>query len=316
MTDQQSADDVDIESLVAGIDDGDVGALARAITILEDRTDGYHQLRRELDTRHPECHVIGVTGAPGTGKSTLVDALTQDLADETSVGVLAVDPAAVASGGAVLGDRIRMAPNPAIFIRSMSTRGTPGGIAPAVADVLAAYRAFGFDYILVETVGTGQSEVAVVTVADTVVVLVSPVGGDLIQTLKGGVLEIGDIFVVNKADCQGADQTAMELREMVRAEGSTSRDWQPAVVQTVATTGTGVTELREELTAHRQTTATENPSLERMKTRIRGQVRQAVDEQLQGDDRLDDLAQEVLAGERQIRDAAETLATSILEHNE
>jgi LAO/AO transport system kinase len=194
-------------------------ALARVITNIENRQPGYRDLVSELHRHTGQADVIGITGSPGSGKSTLVDKLAaQYREDGLTVGVIAIDPSSPFTGGAVLGDRIRMASNVGdmdVFFRSMSARGTLGGLSTATTDAVKALDAFGKDKVLIETVGAGQNEIDIVKTADTVMVLVPPGSGDDVQMLKAGILEIGDVFVVNKADLDGSDRTVMELREML-----------------------------------------------------------------------------------------------------
>jgi LAO/AO transport system kinase len=205
--------------LVERLLDGDYRALARTITVIEDRQPGYRDLVAALYAHRGDAHVVGVTGSPGAGKSTLVDKLAAAYRDRgLTVGVVAVDPSSPYSGGAVLGDRVRMGSTVGdmdVFVRSMSTRGQLGGLSTATADAIVALEAFGKDRIVVETVGAGQNEVDVVRAADTVAVLVQPGSGDDVQMLKAGILEIGDLFVVNKADLEGAGRTVADLEEMV-----------------------------------------------------------------------------------------------------
>jgi len=263
------ADDL-IEDLLAG----EHRALARVITTVEDRQPGYRDLVSRLHEHTGNAEVIGVTGSPGAGKSTLVDKLAATYREQgLTVGVIAVDPSSPFTGGAVLGDRIRMASNVGdmdVFVRSMSARGQLGGLSTATGDAIKALDAFGKDRVIIETVGAGQNEVDVVRTADTVAVLVQPGSGDDIQMLKAGILEIGDVFVVNKADMDGADRTVQQLREMIQqnqgdydrsaaghhgevveAEAVDARQWEPSVVETVATAGEGVDELIGALDAHR-----------------------------------------------------------------
>ena len=205
--------------LVEDLLDGKHRALARVITKIENREPGYRDLVSALHEHTGHASVVGVTGSPGAGKSTLVDKLAKTYRDRgETVGVIAVDPSSPYTGGAVLGDRIRMASNIGdmdVFFRSMSARGQLGGLSTATADAVKALDAFGKDRIIIETVGAGQNEVDVVRTADTVAVLVQPGSGDDVQMLKAGILEIGDVFVVNKADMDGASRTVAELKEMI-----------------------------------------------------------------------------------------------------
>jgi len=274
--------------LVAELLSGSHRALARVITRIENRSPGHRGIVSRLHEHTGGADVIGITGSPGAGKSTLVDKLAAAYRERgDTVGVVAVDPSSPYTGGAVLGDRIRMGSNVGdmdVFFRSMSARGQLGGLSMATADAVKALDAFGKDVVIVETVGAGQNEIDVVRTADTVAVLVQPGSGDDIQTLKAGILEIGDVFVVNKADMDGAERTLAELEEMVhRRESPTegldtghhgfdvpdhpdsdedgdggddadgdgaSAEWTPDVTRTVANTGEGVEDLIATFDAH------------------------------------------------------------------
>lgn len=209
-----------LDSLVRNFRAGRIGALARAISIIEDERKGYDTLARELLGGPPAARRTGFTGPPGAGKSSLLTAATETYrSDDERVGMVAVDPTSPYSGGALLGDRIRMndlATDPGVFIRSMATRGSLGGLAGATREALDLIDAFGFERILVETVGVGQTELEIVSAADTVVVVLVPESGDSVQAMKAGLMEIADIFVVNKADRPGADRLARDLRQALR----------------------------------------------------------------------------------------------------
>ena len=225
MTEPDSPDPPDRNrQLVASLLDGEHRALARVISRIEDRAPGHRDLVSRLHPHTGDAAVIGVTGSPGAGKSTLVDKLAAAYRDRgNTVGVVAVDPASPYSGGSVLGDRIRMAATVGdmdVFVRSMSARGRLGGLSTATTDAVHALDAFGKDVVLVETVGAGQNEVDIVRTADTVAVVVQPGSGDDVQMLKAGILEIGDVFVVNKADMDGVDRLLAELEEMLHRSGS------------------------------------------------------------------------------------------------
>jgi LAO/AO transport system kinase len=234
----------DAPDLVDDLLAGKHRALARTITKIENRSAGYRDIVSALYPHTGDADVVGITGSPGSGKSTLVDKMAKQYRDAgEEVGVIAVDPSSPFTGGAVLGDRIRMASTSTdmdVFFRSMSARGSLGGLSTATADAVKALDAFGKDKIIVETVGAGQSEVDIVKTADTVAVLVPPSSGDDVQMLKAGILEIGDVFVVNKADLTGADKTVTELKNMLDMREADPGDWTPEVVETVAKSGEGV----------------------------------------------------------------------------
>lgn len=243
----------DPAELIVSAVGGDRRALARLITIVEDDRPG---VVLALQLAHAATQTgwrVGLTGAPGAGKSTLTDALIAELRERgDEVAVLAVDPSSPFSGGAVLGDRVRMqrhVGDRGVYVRSMASRGHLGGLAAAAPRALAILQAVGFPWLLVETVGVGQDEVEIVRAADTAVVVVTPGWGDAVQAAKAGILEIGDVFVVNKADRPGVEQTVADLRQMLSM--GAERAWRPPVVTTVASEGTGVAELVTAIVSHR-----------------------------------------------------------------
>jgi LAO/AO transport system kinase len=226
---------------------GEIRAIARAISIVEDESEASALLVSTLFPHTGHAYLIGVTGPPGAGKSTLVDRLTTELRTAGhTVGILAVDPSSPFTGGAILGDRVRMqahAGDPGVFIRSMATRGNLGGLARATNDAAIVLDAAGREFVIIETVGVGQDEVDIVRTADVSVVVLVPGTGDEVQALKAGIMEIADIFVVNKADREGADRMAAGVEAMLSLGSRATEDWRPLVLKTEATTGAGVPEL-------------------------------------------------------------------------
>ena len=225
---------------------GDPRALARAISTVENRSPGWSELLKALFPLSGKARIIGLTGSPGAGKSTLVDRLARHYRKENrTVGIVAVDPTSPYTGGAILGDRIRMQDHfadPGIYIRSMATRGSLGGLARATADVTTVLDAAGRDLIMIETVGVGQDEIDIVRLADITIVILVPGMGDDVQTIKAGIMEIADIFVINKSDREGAERVEREIRAM-QSLAVRSDNWTPPIVKTVASEGVGVKEL-------------------------------------------------------------------------
>ena len=235
-----------LQSWIEQLRSGDTRALARAISVIEDHGPGAYELLKAVFPHSGKARVIGLTGAPGAGKSTLVDQLAHHYRSaQQTVGIVAVDPTSPYTGGAILGDRIRMQSHhgdPGIYIRSMATRGSLGGLARTTADVATVLDASGRNVILIETVGVGQDEVDIVRLADITVVILVPGMGDDVQTIKAGIMEIADIFVINKSDREGAERVEREIRTM-QSLAIRHDAWTPPIVKTVATDGQGIDEL-------------------------------------------------------------------------
>jgi len=274
---------VKVDDLVQQMREGDRSALARLISLIER---GGDTARQVLEAVHPytgTAYVVGITGPPGAGKSTLVDALVHHYRQQgLQVGVLAVDPSSPFTGGAFLGDRVRMQRHyldPGVFIRSMATRGSAGGLPRMVQGAIKVMDASGRDLVLVETVGVGQTELEVMQVADTVVLVLVPEAGDAIQTLKAGILEIADILVVNKADREGASRLAGDLEAMLNM-ALEQPWWRPPVLLTQAHKGEGVDRLVQEIARHRQALEASSRLAEKRRARVRREFLRTVEEAL------------------------------------
>jgi LAO/AO transport system kinase len=244
----------DVPALVAAARDGDPRAVARLISLIEGDDPALREVAAALAPHTGRAQVLGLTGSPGVGKSTTTNELVRALrATGKRVGVLAVDPSSPFTGGAILGDRVRMqdhATDPGVYIRSMSTRGHLGGLAAATPQAVRVLDGAGCDVVLVETVGVGQAEVEVASLADTVVVLLAPGLGDAIQAAKAGILEIADVFVVNKADRDGANATYTDIQGMIALGERAPGQWRPQVVRTVAVRGEGIDDLLTAIDKH------------------------------------------------------------------
>ncbi|KWX68400.1 methylmalonyl Co-A mutase-associated GTPase MeaB [Mycobacterium sp. NAZ190054] len=295
-------------------------SLARALTLVESRSDAASELLAEIWKDTGRAHVVGITGPAGSGKSTLVTAMAQEyVARGSRVAILAVDPSSAYSGGAILGDRIRMtelAGRKDVYIRSMASRGATGGLSRAVLDGIVVLDAAGYDVIILETVGVGQAEVDVISVAHTVVVVSVPGLGDDIQAIKAGLIEIADIHVVNKADRPGADLTVKQLRESLRLAHREAQQWNVPIQKTTAATGEGVGELLDQAAEHR-TWMTGHGGLEQVErrnaaTRIRWAAEALVAEKLRSGMRDFDAAVDALiARDEEPRQAAARLLTAM-----
>ena len=308
----------DVSALVEHARRGDARSVARLISLVEDASPLLREVMAGLVAHAGHAQVVGITGSPGVGKSTSTSALVSVLrAQGKRVGVLAVDPSSPFSGGALLGDRVRMqehALDEGVYIRSMASRGHLGGLSWATPQALRVLDAAGCDVILVETVGVGQSEVEVAAMADTTLVLLAPGMGDGIQAAKAGILEVGDVFVVNKADREGAQQVRRELRSMVALSQRSAGAWTPPIVLTTASRGEGVEDLADALEVHREHLATSGELQRRRLRRARDEIEHLAVTSLRQQWRgvhdaaaLDDLAVEVVQGRSDPYTAADRL---------
>jgi LAO/AO transport system kinase len=308
-------------SVIAGVLAGRARDIGRAISAVE-RDGGAPEISRALFARTGRARVLGITGPPGAGKSTLALRLAQAFRRRgKTVGIVAVDPSSPFTGGAILGDRIRMAEiytDPGVFIRSMATRGALGGLARATSDAVDVLDAAGFDVVLIETVGVGQDEVDIVKAAETIAVVLVPGLGDDIQAIKAGILEIGDVFIVNKADREGADRLAAELSMML--DLSPALGWRPPIIRTVAPSGEGVEGALAALQSHGEYLASGGEALERRRRRARARLEALLDERFRRYVRehapeaegLDEAALSVASGRDDPHSAAERLFSAVI----
>jgi LAO/AO transport system kinase len=292
------------QEIARGVLAGDRRSIARAITTIENNSPKAQELIASIFPHTGNAHIIGLTGPPGSGKSTLIDKIIREYRRKgKTVGVIAVDPTSPFTGGAFLGDRIRMqelSTDQGVFIRSMATRNYLGGIAKATKNAAKVLDAAGKDVVIVETVGAGQSEVEIIKVAQTIVVLFAPGLGDEIQAIKAGIMEIADIFVVNKADRTNADKAVMDIQAMLQLNNK-EKKWKPPVLRTTALTGEGVPQLIEKIEAHRLFLEKE---FERRRNRekaeaelveaIKEKVASSIIEELKRERKLEDFLQKIL----------------------
>jgi LAO/AO transport system kinase len=292
---------------VAEILAGSPTAVARLITWLEDEDERAYQCMVKLYRHTGKAYIVGITGSPGAGKSTLTDKLTRHIRKAgLSVGIIAVDPSSPFTGGAILGDRVRMSEHNLdqdVYIRSMATRGFLGGMSKATGDVVKVLDAFGKDVVIIETVGVGQDEVDIIGIADTTCLVLVPGLGDAIQSMKAGIMEIADVFVINKADRAGADQLMAEVTYRVELDASIKHtDWSPTVVKTVAVDDEGLDQLWQAVEQHRQHLENGDRLHEKRRERtyretlrmIHNEIFRVVREQLQNTGQLDSIVADIL----------------------
>ena len=313
------------QSLSSRVLKGDVPAAARLITLIEDESPDALEELQSLYPHTGKAYIVGVTGAPGVGKSTLTDNLIDSFRHrDMTVGVIAIDPTSAITGGALLGDRIRMqrhAADPAVFIRSLATRGWAGGLAKAAIGAIHVMDALGKAIIFVETVGSGQVELDIAKAADTTLLVLAPGAGDEIQTMKAGIIESADILVINKSDREGADRLKADLEAMLTMKPQRSADWLPPVILTEATTEKSTGKLAESIQKHRDYLNTKGEMSYRHRERVKLELLSTVEglvkdflHQLDGGDYLERLLDDLQQGKTSPQKAAQDIISRMIKH--
>ena len=315
--------DNDLQELISKFQERDHLALARIITIVENKPERAKEIFDVLYKNTGNAYIVGITGSPGSGKSTLICKVAQEMRSRgKTVGIISIDPSSPFSGGAFLGDRVRMreiVSDPEIFIRSVASRGMSGGLSKATYDIATVFDAYGKDYIIIETVGAGQAEVDVIKIADTVVCVFMPGAGDSIQAQKAGIIEIGDILVVNKADLNG-DKLVLQL-ELALDSYTRQTGWRPPVLSTIATDGLGINELLEAIEEHRKHVELSGLLEERRRDHIEKKIKEIVESLVQGyiytylneEKGIERLVEKVYSREENLYSAANKLLKPIIE---